>query len=158
MFHGFNSMMTRPTRIRVEAACFDRKPPATRGWAARQIGSWKWWANASRAEATFLPKKCPQVPKSHQGVQARYYRAGWEPRVCPCKSIHVLPAWNNRSFSRSQAQPTDAIGLDQRCSAQRVGGLQGRAGPRPSRPSGCLTGRPGGNCLSFTSHRDQICI
>lgn len=31
--------------------------------------------------------------------------------------IYVLPGWDNRSFSSSQAQAADAIGLDQRCSA-----------------------------------------
>lgn len=31
--------------------------------------------------------------------------------------FYVRPGWDNRSFSSSQAQAADAIGLDQRCSA-----------------------------------------
>lgn len=56
--------------------------------------------------------------------------------ACSYLLDYVLPGWDNRSFSRSQGQPTDAIGLDLRCSA---GGWICRAGPRPSRTSGCLT-------------------
>lgn len=82
---------------------------------------------------TCLPKKCLRVPSR---TTARKPDTIERDGRCLCVDIYVLPGWNNRSISRSQAQAADAIGLDQRCSA---GWLDCRAGPRPSRTSGCLT-------------------